>query len=186
MHWNYTESTLNVSLSTARCYFHYHFNCVVNRCIMYRTKIWRDIVLNWASVRVRKVMDYSIFTWLFFWEITLKGKTFKLTNGGCSKGPRIRPSQISLLNSYCRVGMLNADCPKIDQVVHPENGDENLEQNLIIILYNNGHHSPLHKITTGIASVVGSSSFFPWFGEGFGCWHLVTGWDSPQWKHWCL
>lgn len=59
--------------------------------------------------------------------------------------------------------MLNADCPKIDQVVHPENGDENLEQNLIIILYNNGHHSPLHKTTTGvgIASVVGSSSFFP-------------------------
>lgn len=67
--------------------------------------------------------------------------------------------------------MLNADCPKIDQVVHLENGDENLEQNLIIILYNNGHHSALHKITTGagIASVVGSSSFFPMaFGDRMG------------------
>ena len=39
--------------------------------------------------------------------------------------------------------MLKADCPKIDQVVHLEKGDENLEQNLIIILYNNKHHSPL-------------------------------------------
>lgn len=66
--------------------------------------------------------------------------------GGVQKGLEyaVRKSRFSThCPRYLGVGMLNTDCWKSDQAVQLENGDENLEQNRIIILYNNGHHSPL-------------------------------------------